>query len=59
MKAGRLSKKEFNEQCETKKIKCKNITKCHIHEGRDNLRKLRTLIANIKPDHPSWKIGIK
>ena len=24
-----------------------------------NLRKLRTLVKNVKPEHPSWKTGIK
>ena len=59
LKAGTLSKKEFYEQCTSKKVKCKRKIKCQVHEGRDNLRKLRTLIKNIKPNHPGWKMGIK
>ena len=26
---------------------------------KTKLKKLRTLIQNVKPDHPSWKLGIK
>ena len=59
MKAGRLSKEEFKNQCITKRMKCKNKEICHVHEGRKNLKKLRTLIRNVKPEHPSWRIGIK
>ena len=59
MKAGQLSKEEFKNQCKTKQINCKQKKICYVHEGRQNLKKLRTLIQNVKPDHPSWKIGIK
>ena len=38
---------------------CNKSKICYVHEGRQNLRKLRTLIQKIKPNHPGWKIGLK
>ena len=58
MKTGQLSKKEYKQQCNTKKMKCKQNEICHIHEGRANLKKLKSLLRNVQPNHPSWKIGI-
>ena len=58
MKAGHLSKKEFINQCNMKTMKCKQNRICFVHEGRMNLKKLRNMIKNVDPDHPSWKIGI-
>merc|ERR1712055_91187 len=51
-------KKEFINQCNMKTMKCKQNRICFVHEGRQNLKKLRKLIKNVDPDHPSWKIGI-
>merc|ERR1712074_231718 len=58
MKLGTLSKKEYKQQCKSKNIKCKQSTTCHIHEGRKNLKKLKSLIKNITPEHPGWKLGL-
>ena len=33
--------------------------KQNLKKGRKNLKKLRTLIQTIKPNHPGWKIGLK
>ena len=58
MKLGTLSKKEYEQQCKSKSMKCKQKTTCHIHEGRKNLKKLKNLIKNITPEHPGWKLGL-
>ena len=59
LKAGTLSNKDFYEQCTSKEIKCKKEIKCQVHEGRDNLRKIRNLLKHISPNHLGWKMGIK
>ena len=55
MKTGQLSNKEFNNQCNTKSMNCKKSVQCHIHEGRKNLKKIRDLLLNMKPNHEGWK----
>ena len=59
LKAGTLSNKDFYEQCTSKEVKCKKEIKCKVHEGRDNLRKIRTLLKQINPNHQGWKMRIK
>ena len=59
LKAGTLSNKDFYEQCTSRRVKCKNEIKCTVHEGRDYLRKIRTLLKKINPNHQGWKMGIK
>ena len=59
MKAGHLSNEEFKNQCQTKRITCNKSKTCYVHEGRKNLRKLRTLLQKIKPNHIGWKKGLK
>jgi len=58
MKLGTLSKKEYKQQCKSKSMKCKQSTTCHVHEGRRNLKKLKSLIRSITPEHPGWKLGL-
>ena len=48
MKTGTLSKKEHKQQCDTKRMKCKQNVTFHVHEGRD---------AEVGPDNSTNDIG--